>query len=75
MVPGSLLGNAVARLEDPELLVGEGRYAEDLEIAGVSHVVFVLNEACARPPLATGKVRFVGDMVAMVVAESRASGP
>ncbi|HEY2193206.1 MAG TPA: xanthine dehydrogenase family protein molybdopterin-binding subunit [Actinomycetospora sp.] len=32
----------------------------------------VLNDACARPLLARGKVRFVGDMVAAVVATSRA---
>jgi carbon-monoxide dehydrogenase large subunit len=30
------------------------------------------NDACARPPLAVGKVRFVGDAVAAVVAETRA---
>lgn len=33
----------------------------------------VLDEAFARPPLATGAVRFVGDPVAVVVAESRAA--
>src|SRR3954452_20648974 len=32
----------------------------------------VLNDACARPLLARGKVRFVGDMVAAVVATTRA---
>jgi carbon-monoxide dehydrogenase large subunit len=30
-----------------------------------------VNEACARPPLATGKVRFVGDIVAVVIAGSK----
>jgi carbon-monoxide dehydrogenase large subunit len=34
----------------------------------------VLNPACARPPLATDKVRFVGDAVVAVVAETRAQG-
>ncbi|MDA8310959.1 MAG: xanthine dehydrogenase family protein molybdopterin-binding subunit [Actinomycetota bacterium] len=34
---------------------------------------FVLNQGCARPPLATDKVRFVGDPVAVVVAESDAA--
>ncbi len=33
----------------------------------------VLNPACARPPLAEGKVRFVGEAVAMVVAETKAA--
>jgi carbon-monoxide dehydrogenase large subunit len=32
----------------------------------------VLNDACARPLLARGKVRFVGDMVAAVIATTRA---
>ena len=40
-VPGSLLGNAVRRLEDPELLVGEARYVDDLPIDGVLHLSFV----------------------------------
>src|SRR3954465_15863968 len=31
----------------------------------------VLNEHASRPPLATDKVRFVGDTIAVVVAESR----
>ena len=33
----------------------------------------VLNDACARPLLARDKVRFVGDMVAAVVATTRAA--
>jgi len=45
-VPGSLLGNAVRRVEDPELLVGGGRYVDDLDIDGVLHVAF------ARSPFA-----------------------
>jgi carbon-monoxide dehydrogenase large subunit len=32
----------------------------------------VLNDACARPLLARGKVRFVGDMVAAIIATTRA---
>jgi carbon-monoxide dehydrogenase large subunit len=35
--------------------------------------LMVLNALCARPPLAHDKVRFVGDAVAAVVAESRAA--
>ena len=31
-----------------------------------------LNDACARPPLAVDKVRFVGDVVAAVVADTKA---
>lgn len=114
-MPGSLLGNAVLRVEDPEILVGRSSYVDDLRLDGVLHLAFVrstiahgllrsvdtadarampgvvavftaddlalrpqhgfavLNPACARPPLATGRVRFVGDAVAAVVAESRAA--
>jgi aerobic carbon-monoxide dehydrogenase large subunit len=41
LLPGSLLGNAVRRLEDPELLVGEARYVDDLSIDGLLHLSFV----------------------------------
>ena len=34
------------------------------------HGFMVLNERCARPPLAEGKVRFAGEPVAIVVAET-----
>ncbi len=110
---GSLLGNAVPRVEDPALLTGRGRYVDDLPIAGVLHAHFVraplahgrilgidaddarampgvvavytaadlglapyavftrIHPECARPPLAEGTVRFVGDPVAVVIAETR----
>jgi carbon-monoxide dehydrogenase large subunit len=113
--PGSLLGNAVRRVEDPELLLGRAAYVDDLPIPGVLHLAFVrstvahaelrsvdtseaatmagvaavfsaadldvpvapglmvVNPAFARPPLATERVRFVGDVVAVVVADSRAA--
>ena len=116
-MPGSILGNAVVRVEDPELLVGHATYVDNLDIDGVLHIAFVrspiaharlgadaidvseaaampdvvavytaadlglprhhaffpLNDACARPPLADDKVRFVGDPVAVVVATSKAA--
>ena len=112
---GSILGNAVQRLEDPTLLTGAGRYTDDLTEAGMAHVVFVRSplahgtitsinthdaEAMPgviavyhggagddlglapfqgfammpaelnRPVFATDRVRFVGDIVAAVVAET-----
>jgi aerobic carbon-monoxide dehydrogenase large subunit len=112
-VPGSILGNNVRRVEDPDLVRGRGTYVDNIKapdalwlafvrspfaharVLGVDvdearksdgvvavltsaeleipafHPFFVFNEACARPPLAVGKVRFVGDMVAVVVAETR----
>src|SRR5450432_3084768 len=115
-VSGSILGNAVRRLEDPALLTGAGKYVDDLAAPGVLHVAFVrstvahgnvvsvdIAEASAmpgvvgvyhgrgddlglpslqqfpamppmlnRPVFAAEKVRFVGDIVAAVVAETRA---
>ena len=38
---GSILGNAVRRLEDPTLLTGEGKYVDDLVEPGMLHVAFV----------------------------------
>ena len=46
--------------------------APDLDVAPF-HGFMVLNEACARPPLATGKVRFVGEAVVIVVGETDAA--
>ncbi|MFC5061198.1 xanthine dehydrogenase family protein molybdopterin-binding subunit [Actinomycetospora atypica] len=114
-MPGSILGTAVRRLEDPELIRGRGTYVDNIVPLGALHVVFVrspmaharlesvdvakareapgvvavltsddladlpdhrpfmvLNDACARPLLARGKVRFVGDMVAAVIATTTA---
>jgi carbon-monoxide dehydrogenase large subunit len=114
-MPGSLLGNRVPRIEDPDLLTGAGTYVGNLRVEGMARVAFVrsplaharitgvdttaarsapgvlavytaadlglapfhgfmvLNEACARPPLAVDKVRFVGEAVAMVVGETEAA--
>ena len=111
-MPGSLLGNVVRRIEDPELLTGEGTFVGNLRVDGLLHAAFVrspfahaeivsidaaealalpgvvavltaadlavqpyhpfvvLSEAVPRPPLASGRVRFVGDPIAVVIAES-----
>ncbi len=112
LTPGSILGHAVRRREDPRLVTGRGRYVDDIQPEGCLHVAFVRStlahaairgidvEAAkaapgvvavltaadlglparvgfpivpavfARPPLAVGHVRFVGEPVALVVAES-----
>jgi carbon-monoxide dehydrogenase large subunit len=112
-MPGSLLGNVVPRLEDPDLLSGRAAYVDDLPVAGALHLAFVrsplahavvrsvdvgdarampgvvavftaadldlppvpafmrLHELCSRPPLARATVNFVGEPVAVVVAESK----
>ena len=115
---GSILGNAVQRLEDPTLLTGAGKYLDDMAPSGALHVAFVrssqayakvigvdISEAQAmpgvkavyhargddlgipsfqgfpmmppvlnRPVFANDVVRFVGDIVAAVVATSKAAG-
>lgn len=113
-VDGQSLGRRVPRVEDRPLIIGEGRYVDDLELAGVTHVAFLrsgvahariarldlsaaeaargviavidarrlglgpiqvpIENAAAwsppRPLLAEDRVRFVGEPVAVVVAES-----
>jgi aerobic carbon-monoxide dehydrogenase large subunit len=111
---GSILGSAVRRVEDPELLVGRGTFVDNLRREGTTHAVFVrspfaharitsvdtsgaeqapgvlgvltgrdvpdrpvptfgsANEDLARTALATDQARFVGEPVALVVAETRA---
>src|SRR6266550_57356 len=103
LTPGSILGHAVRRREDPRLVTGTGNYVDDTQPEGCLHIAFVRStlahatirsldvEAAAaapgvvavltaadlglpdrvgfpmvaatlaRPPLATGRVRFVGD--------------
>ncbi|MGH3411495.1 MAG: xanthine dehydrogenase family protein molybdopterin-binding subunit [Marmoricola sp.] len=112
-MPGSILGNSVRRVEDPDLLTGRSSFVDNMRIDGTAQAVFVRSPfAHARvtavdtdearqapgvlavltgadlgdppvPPfieapgskrgaLATDKVRYVGDPVALVVAETRA---
>src|SRR3984893_11254280 len=112
LTPGSILGHAVRRREDPRLVTGAGRYVDDIHPDGCLHVSFVRStlahgeirgidvtaaaaapevvavltaadlglparvgfptvpEVFARPPLAVGRVRYVGEPVAVVVAAS-----
>ncbi len=113
-MPGSLLGNIVPRVEDPDLVRGLSTFVDNQRLEGTAHAVFVrspfaharvtgidtaeaekapgvlavltgatigdraapvfaqVNPAVTRTALATDRVRFVGDPVAMVVAETRA---
>jgi carbon-monoxide dehydrogenase large subunit len=85
-VPGGLLHVAFvrstiahARLESVDLGAARAMpgvvavYAHgDLDVPD-HHGFVMLPPTMNRPPLATGKVRFVGDIVAMVVAESKAA--
>jgi carbon-monoxide dehydrogenase large subunit len=111
---GSILGNRVRRVEDPELITGQSTYVDDLRLPGTAHAVFVrsplaharithletwnaeqspgvlavhtsatlgndpvpafgqINEQVFHGLLAHEVVRFVGDPVALIVAETRA---
>jgi len=40
-MPGSILGTEVRRVEDRELLLGEGTFVDNLDSLGVAHAVFV----------------------------------
>ena len=113
ITPGSILGHAVRRREDPRLVTGTGRYVDDARPAGTLHAAFVRSPLAhaevrgvetaaaaaapgvvavltgsdldlparvgfemvpatfARPRLAKDRVRFVGEPVAVVVAETR----
>src|SRR5438046_462863 len=112
LTPGSILGHAVRRREDPRLITGAGRFVDDIQPERCLHVAFVRStlaharirsldvaaaagmpgvvavltgkdlalparvgfqmvaETFARAPLAMERVRFVGEPVALVVAES-----
>lgn len=114
-MPGSILGNEVRRVEDPDLLHGRTTFVDNLAVDGMLRLVFVrsplphaeirsidvseasaapgvvavftaadlnipphhafvgVSDACKRSPLADGRVRFAGDAVAVVVAESKAA--
>ncbi|HKW71328.1 MAG TPA: xanthine dehydrogenase family protein molybdopterin-binding subunit [Candidatus Dormibacteraeota bacterium] len=112
LAPGSILGNAVRRREDPRLVSGAGRYVDDFHPEGCLHAAFVRSTLAhaeirgvntgvaggapgvvavltaddlnlparvgfemvaavfARPPLARGRVRFVGEPIAIVIADT-----
>ncbi len=111
---GSILGNHVPRVEDPDLVTGRSRYVDDIRIDDCTHAVFVrspmaharvlsidtseaeqapgvvvvhtaatlppdpvpafaqINDQVTQGPLAKDTVRYVGDPVALVIAETRA---
>ncbi|MPY92347.1 MAG: molybdopterin-dependent oxidoreductase [Acidimicrobiia bacterium] len=52
-MPGSILGNAVRRVEDPDLLTGRGTYLANLRLPGLLHVAFV------RSPVAHAAIRSI----------------
>jgi aerobic carbon-monoxide dehydrogenase large subunit len=57
-VPGSILGNRVRRVEDPELLTGRSTYVDDLRVSETVHAVFV------RSPFAHARISSLDTSVA-----------
>ena len=58
---GRFFGAAVTRLEDARLLVGKGKYVDDIDLPGMLHAAFV------RASFAHGRIRSIdtGDALAM----------
>lgn len=52
-MPGSILGNAVPRVEDPKFLLGKASYVDNLPIEGILSLVFV------RSPMAHARIRSI----------------
>ena len=50
-MPGSILGTAVRRVEDPALLTGEASFVDDLPLDSALELVFV------RSPIAHARIR------------------
>ena len=57
-MPGSILGNIVHRVEDPELLLGHGTFIDNLRAEGLLVAMFV------RSPLAHGVIRRIDTVAA-----------
>src|SRR2546423_13878673 len=51
LTPGSILGHAVRRREDPRLVTGTGHYVDDMQPEGCLHIAFV------RSTLAHARIR------------------
>src|SRR5579862_6190522 len=69
-----LIGARVRRTEDPRLLTGHGRYADDVQVPGVLHVAFRRSEhAHARiRAIDAAKARTAPGVVAVLTAEDLA---
>src|SRR6187551_2408682 len=74
-VAGSILGTAVRRVEDPELITGRATYVGNLALPGALHLHFV-RSPMAHAELAgidTAAAAAAPGVVAVVVAESAAA--
>src|SRR5580765_6698541 len=77
MRTGSILGNAVRRVEDPDLVVGAGDYVDDLRVDGTLQPIFVRSPfAHARiTRMDTGEAEASPGVVAVFTAESLGGEP
>src|SRR6476659_551197 len=76
MRTGSILGNAVRRVEDPDLVVGAGDFVDDLRVDGTLQAFFVRSPfAHARiTRVDTGEAEAAPGVVAVYTAESLGGG-
>ena len=77
MRTGSILGNAVRRVEDADLVVGAGDYVDDLRVGGTLQAIFVRSPyAHARiTRVDTGEAEASPGVVAVYTAESLGGDP
>jgi carbon-monoxide dehydrogenase large subunit len=76
-MPGSILGTEVRRVEDLELLVGEGTFVDNLDAEGVAHAIFV------RSPFAHARITAIDTseaagsegVLAVYTADDLGTGP
>src|SRR6266508_4204418 len=65
MATAKLLGASIKRREDPRFITGKGHYTDDLRLPEM--------KVPPHPPLAGEKANYVGDPVAIVIAETLAA--
>ena len=66
------VGARLLRKEDARHLSGKGHFVPDLKFPGTQDVAFVRSAHAGYPPLASERVRFVGEIIAACVAPTRA---
>ena len=75
-MPGSLLGTQVRRVEDRELLVGDGTFVDNQRVEGVGHAVFVRSPFAhaALGPIDTSEAEQAPGVLAVCTAEDLGTG-
>ena len=75
-MPGSLLGTQVRRVEDRELLVGDGTFVDNHRVEGVGHAVFVRSPFAHATlgPIDTSEAEQSPGVLAVYTAEDLGTG-